>query len=69
VHGTTHEVPALRFAREEQAALQPLAARPYRSLLVPIPLPLVRASRSRTPPIAVERRDLASYGTLVAEVV
>jgi transposase len=67
VHGTTHELPALRFARDEQAALQPLAARPYRSLLLPIPLPPTRAVRSRTPPIDVERRDLASYGTLVAE--
>ncbi len=61
VHGTTHELPALRFARDEQAALQPLAARPYRSLLLSIPLPPARVARSRTPPIEVERRDLASY--------
>lgn len=67
VHGTTLEVPALRFARDEQAALQPLAARPYRSLLLPIPLPPARVARSRTPPIDVERRDLTSYRTLVAE--
>jgi len=69
VHGTTQEVPAVRFARDEQAALQPLAARPYRSLLVPIPLPPSRIARPRTPPIAVDRRDLASYGRLVAEAV
>lgn len=69
VHGTTHEVPALRFTRDEQATLQPLAARPYHSLLLPLPVPPRPATRPRTPPIAVERRDLASYGTLVAEAL
>ena len=35
VHGTTREVPQVRFERDERAVLQPLAARPYRSLLLP----------------------------------
>ena len=29
-HGTTHTQPVVRFERDEHAALQPLAARPYR---------------------------------------
>lgn len=35
VHGTTREVPRARFARDERAVLQPLAARPYRPLVLP----------------------------------
>jgi hypothetical protein len=31
VHGTTSEVPQLRFERDERALLQPLALRPYQS--------------------------------------
>lgn len=42
-HGTTKAVPAERFATEEQATLQALPARPYRSLLV----------EERRPPSAV----------------
>src|ERR1019366_544740 len=34
VHGTTKESPTLRFARDEQHTLRPLAARPYRSLVL-----------------------------------
>ena len=62
VHGTTGAVPAARFLAEEQAVLQPLPARPYRSLLpaapvvsrVPVPLPGV----------VVEHRPLAAYAAL-----
>jgi transposase len=68
VHGTTREVPAVRFARDEQAVLQPLAARPYRSLLLPLAsVPSQRPPRRRPPPIAVERRALTVYGGLLAE--
>lgn len=66
VHGTTGERPDQRFARDEHATLQPLATRPYRSLvLVPTDdTPVVRT----VPPITVERRSLATYGALLQEV-
>ena len=35
IHGTTGEQPADRFEREERAALEPLARRPYHSLALP----------------------------------
>lgn len=67
VHGTTGERPDVRFARDEQHLLQPLAPRAYRSLVLP-PAPreaiLVRA----VPQVAVERRPLAHYASLLTEV-
>ncbi len=65
VHGTTHVVPLSRMA-EEQAALWPLASRPYRSLVL-APPPAARARPARTPPVEVERRSLASYAQLLPE--
>lgn len=63
VHGTTGIVPAERFRCEEHAALQPLPARPYTSLvlgpLAPRPVP-VRA----LPHLVVERRSLQAYAAL-----
>ena len=63
VHGTTREIPAVRWARDERVALLPLAARPYRSLVLastrPSPGP-----RPHVPTVTVERRDLASYAAL-----
>jgi len=67
VHGTTREAPRTRFERDEQAALQPLASHPYRSMLpradagdrVGDP---VRVERS--PHAIVERRPLAVYAAL-----
>jgi hypothetical protein len=64
VHGTTRVVPVSRLA-EEQAAFLPLAARPYRSLVLTLPAP--PPPPLRTPPVEVERRSLASYATLLAE--
>lgn len=71
VHGTTHEVPRVRFEHEERAVLQPLAARPYRSLV----LAPERAARSTpvaaplaAPGIIVERRPLAAYARLAESV-
>lgn len=66
VHGTTGERPDHRWARDEHATLQPLAARPYRSLVwsVPDPVPTTRVR----PAITVERRSLATYGALLHEV-
>jgi transposase len=65
IHGTTKEPPRLRFTRDELATLQPLAARPYRSLVLhtaAAPTPV--APRSPVPRVAVERRALTQYGTL-----
>ena len=71
VHGTTKEVPRERFARDERPVLQPLAERPYRSLV----LTPERERRSDTawraaltPDVPVERRALTSYAALAAEV-
>jgi transposase len=61
-HGTTHERPIDRFTRDELATLQPLAGRPYRSLLLPTS---AAAPKKPLPAIAVERRSLAHYDRLV----
>ena len=64
VHGTTRVVPLSRLP-EEQAIFLPLAARPYRSLVLlpppPAPRPAPRA------PVPVERRALTSYSALLTE--
>ena len=71
VHGTTHEVPRVRFERDKRAVLHPLAIRPYRSLILaperttrstPLLVPLA------PPTIAVERRPLAAYARLAESV-
>jgi hypothetical protein len=65
-HGTTHEPPTVRFERDERVTLQPLAARPYRSLvLLPDTAP-VPARQSTVPRIPVERRPLTAYAALAA---
>jgi transposase len=62
VHGTTHERPHERFVRDERLVLQPLAARPYTSLVLgsaPV--------ASRRPPrsiVEIEQRPLAVYAQL-----
>jgi len=67
-HGTTHEQPTVRFERDERVALQPLAARPYRSLVLlpdsPAASPTTR--QSTVPLIPVERRSLTAYAALAA---
>ena len=68
-HATTKWVPAERFAAVEQGVLQPLPARPYRSLV--LPLEMLSAADPQTAPVpvprvAVERRELAAYAALVA---
>ncbi len=67
IHGTTGEVPQLRFERDERAMLLPLAAYPYRTVL---PLPPSRARQPITtaitrPLLTVERRSLEAYAALV----
>jgi transposase len=68
VHGTTKEVPRERFLRDEQHALQPLALRPYRPLVLPEDARraprLVPTTRISVPTITVERRSLAAYTRL-----
>src|SRR2546422_10568261 len=64
VHSTTRVVPLSRLA-EEQAAFFPLAARPYRSLVLTLPPP--QPKPPRTLPVEVEPRSLASYVSLLAE--
>lgn len=70
LHGTTGEQPRIRFERDERALLQPLAARPYHSLL------LTRAPRSAhtkdyaplPPEVMVERRPLRAYAAFTGGV-
>jgi transposase len=61
MHRTTHEVPRVRFERDERAMLKPLALHPYRSVsmpLAPAPQPRLQVLPS------VEHRTLAVYGRL-----
>ena len=66
VHGTTKEVPRLRFERDERHLLLPLADRPYRSLVMPPPSEPRVPPHVRLPQIPVERRPLREYAHLVA---
>lgn len=65
-HATIGEQPADRFARDELAALQPLATRPYRSLvLATAATPTHTTQKSPlVPNVTVERRPLALYDRL-----
>lgn len=67
LHGTTRERPDVRWARDEQARLQPLALHPYRSL-VSAPRAPSSDTRVRTvPQVAVERRALSQYSAVLAQ--
>ena len=67
VHGTTGEPPRARFDRDERLQLQPLAPRPYTSLVVPPAAPATPRRRSR-PLVEVEKRPLAVYAQLAGGV-
>lgn len=75
VHGTTQEVPRVRFERDERAVLTTLASRPYRSLaLAPERYTAQHAERyTRSPQpsaqstIVVERRRLTTYTQLIEQ--
>lgn len=77
VHGTTKEIPRLRFERDERLLLQPLAERPYCSLvLAPEREGPTARNRPGLPPscgpVEVERRklsDYTAYTELVTELV
>jgi len=63
VHGTTDERPIERFDREERVALNSLAPRPYRSLVLSMtPQPSLRPLA--TPRLEVQRRPLEVYTRL-----
>lgn len=64
IHGTTGERPIDRFERDEKAVLSPVSARPYRSLVLPMPAKPPAEPRS-TPWLEVERRPLGLYRRLV----
>jgi transposase len=69
VHGTTHEVPRERFERDERPVLLPLAARPYRSVvLLPEPEPVAGPTRE-VPHLVVERRPLTASAALAGASV
>jgi transposase len=64
-HRTINERPQDRFNRDEKTALKPLAARPYRCVVVPVksetkPSKIV----AKLPSIQVERRPLQVYSQL-----
>lgn len=62
IHGTLKERPVVRFQRES-SSLQPLALRPYRSLVLPLERSVarVRTPVPTVPMIQVERRPLVAY--------
>jgi hypothetical protein len=76
-HGTTKEAPRLRFERDEQAVLHPLAPHPYQSLrLSPDRGTAEREDMGARPhartlltEVAVERRSLTTYHAMVDEEV
>jgi transposase len=63
VHGTTGERPRERFERDERLTLQPLAPRPYTSLVLEAPAPSQARRRPRSL-VEVEKRSLTVYAQL-----
>lgn len=64
IHGTTKEVPRVRFEAEERHLLRPVALRPYRSLIL-LPGREAEPVRAVLPRVPVERRPLSAYSALV----
>ena len=68
IHGTTKEVPRLRFERDEQHLLLALAERPYHSLVL-LPTPSAEPpKRVVLPNVPVERRPLSAYAALAGGI-
>jgi transposase len=65
-HRTTREQPIVRLERDERAVLRSLAARPYRSLVLPLEREKPRRSKAviPVPKIDVERRPLQTYSRI-----
>ena len=64
VHATTRQRPRDRFDSEERLLLQPLALRPYTSVLVPDAPRGIAPSVAPRPLVSVEKRPLAVYARL-----
>jgi hypothetical protein len=64
LHATTRERPCDRFDRDERLCLQPLASRPYTSVLVPDPPRRHAPLATPRPLVTVEKRPLAVYARL-----
>ena len=64
VHGTTRERPCDRFDRDERLLLQPLALRPYASLVLTEKARPARTEARPRPVVAVEKRPLSVCGRL-----
>ena len=62
VHRTTGEIPRVRFERDEQRVLKPLAPHPYRSVIQLPPSRALQLGRPLLP--TVERRPLVVYSRL-----
>ncbi len=63
-HATTRERPRDRFDRDERLCLQPLASRPYASVLLPDPPRRPAPWATPRPLVTVEKRPLAVYARL-----
>jgi hypothetical protein len=63
IHATTQVRPRERFDREERFLLQPLAARPYTSLVLTRPSTTTARGPVR-PVVTVEKRALSAYAQL-----
>src|SRR5690606_41890672 len=68
VHGTTHERPRVRFDRDERYLLQPLAPRPYTSLVLDRPAAPTSTRQPLRPVVPVEKRPLTAYAQLAGGV-
>jgi transposase len=66
IHQTTKERPVDRFERDERGVLQPLALRPYHSLVLAPPKKAGSTDiyRATVPVVPVERRPLSAYEQL-----
>jgi len=66
IHATTKERPLERFERDERLLLQPLAARPYRPLVLLPSEPQQPSRVEGVPAVHVERRSLSAYTRIAA---
>jgi transposase len=64
IHATTGEAPLIRFERDEKPLLQPLALRPYQSLVLPIERAPSKRAAPAIPRVEVERRALTRYAAI-----
>jgi hypothetical protein len=68
-HGTTGERPRVRFDRDECVQLQPLASRPYTSLVLDDAVPVSPPRRAPRPVVEVDKRSLTVYARLAGGAV